>query len=213
MTPFSTRLIVFLTLVVAFHTSPIAYAEEPRADWKPSDAGKYMDEREKTWLEFSDARRGKGTEQTTCISCHSVLPYVLARPALRKLTGTRTQTEHETKLVLRTKKRVENWKDLDTEKFGLFYDFSEQKKKESWGTEAILNAVVLAFDDNYQGKSAPSDVTKLAFANLWKTQLQAGDQKGSWASGLPQGKAPGAEPLQSGLVSLGIDQARRRSDK
>src|SRR5262249_32312793 len=68
----------------------------------------------------------------------------------------------------------------DSPKLGLFYDFNEQKKKESWGTEAILNAVVLAFDDRYQARRAPSDSTKRAFANLWKAQAAEGGQQGSW---------------------------------
>jgi len=76
--------------------------------------------------------------------------------------------------------RVENWKGLDSEAFGLFYDSNARKKKESWGTEAVLNTVILAFDDRIQGRSSPSDGTKKAFSNLWQTQLQTGDQQGSW---------------------------------
>jgi squalene-hopene/tetraprenyl-beta-curcumene cyclase len=76
--------------------------------------------------------------------------------------------------------RVQNWKKLDTKAFGLFYDDSDQKKKQSWGTEAVVNSVILAFDDRYQGRSSPSEATKQAFANLWETQVQAGTSKGSW---------------------------------
>jgi squalene-hopene/tetraprenyl-beta-curcumene cyclase len=76
--------------------------------------------------------------------------------------------------------RVEKWKQLDTKAFGLFYDNSDQKKKESWGTEAVFNSVILAFDDQYQGRSSPSEATKQAFLNLWQTQVQGGDHKGSW---------------------------------
>ena len=76
--------------------------------------------------------------------------------------------------------RVENWKQLDSEPFGLFYDSSALKKKQSWGTEAVLNAVILAFDDRIQGKSSPSDATRKAFSNLWQTQVQTGDEQGTW---------------------------------
>ncbi len=76
--------------------------------------------------------------------------------------------------------RVENWKNLDSEPFGLFYDSSDRKKEESWGTEAILNTVILAFDDINQGRSSPSDGTKQAFSILWQTQVQTGDHHGSW---------------------------------
>src|SRR5262249_212070 len=63
-------------------------------------------------------------------------------------------------------------------------DFSttstNKKKKEAWGTEAVLNALVLAFDDSYRGHKESSDATRAAFSNLWKTQVTVGDQKGSW---------------------------------
>jgi len=160
--------------------SPMAWSGEEAASWKPEDARKYLDEREKAWFEYSPASRGEGMTQSTCISCHSVLPYVLARPVLHKLVAGDVVTEFEKKLLAQTKNRVANWKKLDTAPYSLLYDFSEQKKKESWGTEAVLNAVILAFEDRYQGRSSPSESTKQAFSNLWQTQAKTGDQKGSW---------------------------------
>src|SRR2546430_10644664 len=50
--------------------------------------------------------------------------------------------------------------------------------RSSWGTEAVLNAFILAFDDRYQGRQAPSDSTRQAFANLWRAQAADGDQQG-----------------------------------
>ena len=41
-----------------------------------------------------------------------------------------------------------------TPRFRLSYDFDERKKVESWGTEAILNALVLASDDRRHGLAA-----------------------------------------------------------
>lgn len=154
-------------------------AGEP-SNWQPDKAEQYLDEREKTWFAFSSANRGEGATQTTCISCHSVLGYALARPLLRKRAGVETPTEQEKKLLDQTRMRVNNWKKLDTAAFGLLYDFSDSKKQESWGTEAVLNSVILAFNDHYQGRSSPSAVTKEAFAHLWKTQVQVGDYKGAW---------------------------------
>lgn len=133
------------------------------------EAGRYLDEREVVWFEQAD-----------CVSCHTVLPYALARPALRGLAGAKTPTGQETKLLAQIRRRVANWEKLDTEEFGLYYDDSEQKKKESWGTEAVFNAVILAFDDRYQDRPSPSEATKQAFANLWQTQARAGGDKGSW---------------------------------
>jgi hypothetical protein len=129
---------------------------------------------------------------------------------LRKFSGADKPTEYETKLLVRTRKRVENWKDLDTPSFRLFYDSDEQKKKESWGTEAVLNVFVVALDDRFQGRSAPSDLTKQAFSNLWKTQISSGDQKGSWDwldFGLEPWESKGARYYGAALAAIAIGTA------
>jgi squalene-hopene/tetraprenyl-beta-curcumene cyclase len=200
----------FATLAVILFACPVASAEDKSANWKPAAAAKSLDEREKTWLEAANTKRGQGSEQTTCVSCHSALPYILARPVLRKQMKADTPTEYEQKLLARTVKRTENWKDLDTPKLGLFYDFDEDKKKESWGTEAVLNAVVLAFEDHHQGKSTPSEITRKAFANLWKTQIQTGDNKGAWDwlnFGLEPWEAKGSRYYGTALASIAVGTA------
>jgi squalene-hopene/tetraprenyl-beta-curcumene cyclase len=149
--------------------------------WNKDLAAKYLDERGQVWLEsFPSAERGEGTGKTSCVSCHTLAPYALARPALRQLTGEKEPTKYENELLVATRKRVENWKDLDSPEFQLLYDFNERKKKESWGTEAVLNALILAFADSNQGRQESSSFTKMAFTNLWKTQVSGGDQRGSW---------------------------------
>jgi squalene-hopene/tetraprenyl-beta-curcumene cyclase len=158
----------------------MAWCGDESKAWKSEQAAKYLDEREKAWFEYAPANRGEAKTQSTCVSCHSVLPYALGRPALRKLVADDTATEFEKKLLAQTQSRVANWKKLDTAPFGLLYDFNEQKKRESWGTEAVLNIIILAFDDRNQGRSSPSESTKQAFSNLWQAQAKTGDQKGSW---------------------------------
>jgi squalene-hopene/tetraprenyl-beta-curcumene cyclase len=153
-------------MVVAF---PTALARGDSTIWKSNEAANYLDVRQTKWFEFAK-----------CVSCHSGLPYALARPALRKLVGAKTPSVQETKLLAQIRLRVANWKKLDTKEFGLYYESSDELKKQSWGTEAIFNAVILAFDDHYQGRSLPSDATKQAFVNLWQTQVQSGNNKGSW---------------------------------
>lgn len=164
-----TRLRSAVALIVVVFACSMAQAGGESLTWKPDEAGKYLDERQTVW--FARAK---------CVSCHSGLPYALARPALRKLVAVKTPPQQETKLLAQIRRRVANWKKLDTEEFGLYYDSSEQLKKQSWGTEAVFNAVILAFDDRYQYKSSPSEATKQAFLNLWQTQVQTGDNKGSW---------------------------------
>src|SRR5581483_4266085 len=88
--------------------------------------------------------------------------------------------EQEKQLLTQTKLRVENWASIETTAYRLLYDFDAQKKKESRGTEAIFNALMLAFDDRYAGRTSPSDTTQKAFANLWQAQVADGSNKGSW---------------------------------
>jgi squalene-hopene/tetraprenyl-beta-curcumene cyclase len=169
MTSMMSRLRSVAALGVVLSACLLAPAGEVPASWKAAEAAKYLDERERTWL-----------ASAKCVSCHTGLPYALARPALRKLGGDATPTEPEAKLLAQVRLRVTNWKKLDTKAFGLYYDASDELKQQSWGTEAVFNAVILAFDDRYQGKSSPSATTKQAFANLWATQVQAGTNQGSW---------------------------------
>ena len=152
--------------------------QDNKLGWRAEAAGRYLDERTTGWFAFDG--RGEGATRSSCVSCHTVLPYILARPALRKLTHALAPTEPEAKLLAQTRMRVEHWKDLDTAAFGLFYDSNDTKKRESWGTEAVFNAAILAFDDRDQGRKTPSEPTSQAFANLWATQVQSGDFKGSW---------------------------------
>lgn len=174
------RLLSSVALIGVLLSGSIVRAGGESTGWKPEEAAKYLDQREHVWFAFSSAKRGEGATQTSCVSCHSVLGYALARPVLRKHLGVSTPTAHERKLLDQTRNRVANWTKLDTEAFGLLYDFNDRKKRESWGTEAVLNTVLLAFDDHYQGRSSPSAVTKQAFSNLWKKQVTTGDHTGSW---------------------------------
>jgi len=94
--------------------------------------------------------------------------------------GEKTPSEQETKLLAQIRRRVANWSKLDSKEFGLYYDSSEEMKKQSWGTEAVFNALILSFDDAYQGRSSPSEATKQAFLHLWETQVPTGDHRGTW---------------------------------
>jgi squalene-hopene/tetraprenyl-beta-curcumene cyclase len=154
--------------------------DSPGEGWDAPAAGEYLDLRQKAWFESQVAERGAGENKSSCVCCHTLVPYAIARPALRKITGVAEPTEFEGKLLEQTKMRVANWTDLDTERFGLLYDFNDVKKKESLGTEAVLNALMLAFDDRYRGRPAPSEMTRKAFEHLWETQLLDGERKGSW---------------------------------
>jgi squalene-hopene/tetraprenyl-beta-curcumene cyclase len=136
--------------------------------WDQEAAAKYLDDRMDLWFNAGKKLR-TGETKTTCVSCHTTVPYVLARPALRRAMKATEATPQEVKLYEETARRVEGF---DTRQ--PLYDFSESKKTESRGTEAALNALILASADAAQNRREPSAVTKKAFDQLWQTQRPDG---------------------------------------
>jgi squalene-hopene/tetraprenyl-beta-curcumene cyclase len=72
-------------------------------------------------------------------------------------------------------KRVRIWKDAAPYYSGQGY---AGKAAESRGTEAVLNALILANYDAQRGQL--SDDTRAAFENMWALQQRTGDKRGSW---------------------------------
>jgi hypothetical protein len=71
-----------------------------------------------------------------------VIPYALARPALRRALHVDAQTPQEARLADETSRRVQTYDSHQP-----LYDFDEDKKDESRGTEAVLYALILASAD------------------------------------------------------------------
>ena len=142
--------------------------------WDPRAAAAYLDSRAEWWMSWPNAARDRGT---FCVSCHTAVPYALARPALRTIMGERERTAAEVKLVANVATRVNLWNEVAP-----FYPDQSRglpKTSESRGTEAVMNALILATHDARNG--ALSDDTQQAFTNLWALQFTAGDMKGAWA--------------------------------
>ena len=53
------------------------------ADWNPRLAAQYLDSRQKEWFAWPRANAGA----KPCVSCHTGVTYLLARPALREALG------------------------------------------------------------------------------------------------------------------------------
>ena len=159
-------------LIVAC-SHPETKAVNTASTWDQKAAAAYLDQREGWWMGWPVASRD---HETFCISCHTAVPYALARPALRKVLGEETPSVNERKLLDNVIKRVRLWKEV-----GPFYDSAgyDHKADESRGTEAVLNALVLASYDAQNGKL--SDDARAAFDNMWALQLTTGDKKGSWS--------------------------------
>ena len=140
-------------------------------DWSAKSAAAYLDGRMSWWSTWSNSARD---QETFCVSCHTSLPYALARPSLRTALGEREPSAIEAKVLQSVTKRVRLWNEVKP-----FYSDEKSgapKTAESRGTEAILNALILV---NYDG-SHLSPYARLALDNMWALQLKTGDAKGAF---------------------------------
>jgi squalene-hopene/tetraprenyl-beta-curcumene cyclase len=135
--------------------------------WDERAAADYLDRRESQWMAWPQAARDHGT---FCISCHTAMPYALARPALRAALSEQTPTADERKLIENVTKRVRLWKDVQP-----YYTGTATQSR---GTEAVLNALILASYDAQSGQMTTD--TRVAFDNMWELQENSGDNKGAW---------------------------------
>jgi squalene-hopene/tetraprenyl-beta-curcumene cyclase len=155
------------TVMLACATAaPLAAAQaapvEP-AGWDQAKAAQYLDDRIDLW--FANARTLKtGEGKTSCTSCHMVVPYMLASPALRRAMQASDPTAQEVRLLKETTRRVETYPDHEP--------LSASRKAQGRPTEAVLNALILAREDAQRPQV--SEVTRKAFRQLWETQRPDG---------------------------------------
>lgn len=155
----------------------LAQSGAPAADsarWSGKAAAAYLDGRIAWWMTWPSAARDR---DTFCISCHTALPYAIARPALRTALGEQGASPNERKLLDNVVKRVRMWKEVEP-----FYSDQTRgvpKTSESRGAESILNALILATADVPAGKLSPD--ARLALDNMWALQLKTGADKGAWS--------------------------------
>jgi hypothetical protein len=118
------------------------------SDWSPRAAADYLDARQKAWLEWPTAKAPGGV----CISCHTNMTYLLARPALRAVLHEPDPTPYETALLASLRERVPK-----REGKQLFPNFAKETiAAQGAGVESILAALFLKSD--------------AAFDRLWSLQ-------------------------------------------
>ena len=148
-------------------------ADAPTSSWNKQAAAQYLDQRETWWQAWPRAQKDHGT---LCISCHTVVPYAMVRPELRRDLGDAAMTAPEKVMFDSVEKRVGDWAEMapfySDEKYG------KGKAAESHATEAVLNAVILASYDAAQGQLRP--ITRKAFDEVWALQEADGPLAGGW---------------------------------
>ena len=120
-------------LIGLFVAARLAAADLQVHKWNPAAASRFLDQREAWWASCPRAARDQGT---FCVSCHTTIPYALARPALRAVLHEQSPSNDERELRENVAKRVRLWNEV-----GPYYAGQD---RESRGTESVANAVVLA---------------------------------------------------------------------
>ena len=132
--------------------------------WDARLAAQYLDSRQKDWFDWPRAKAIGGT----CFSCHTGMPYLLARPALRRALGESQPTSYETGLLDGLRARVDKKHPKDLSPEG-----REPGASQKLGVESIFSALFLALQD------PNSPEVRQAFDRLWSLQIQDGPAKGA----------------------------------
>jgi squalene-hopene/tetraprenyl-beta-curcumene cyclase len=119
-------------------------------DWNPQLAAKYLDGRQQEWFAWPQARSPNGP----CVSCHTGMPYLLARPALRRVLKETQPTMYETGLLDRLRSNA-----------------GAKPAGALQSVETIFAAMLLP-----QGDAAQ----QATFDQLWALQKKDGDLRGGW---------------------------------
>ena len=90
--------VLLLPLVLVARISPAQANRSDGGGWNREAAAKYLDQRMDIWFERGEKLK-TGAAQTTCVSCHTVIPYALARPALRRAMHVTELTPQEARLL------------------------------------------------------------------------------------------------------------------
>ncbi len=163
---------VGLWSAIPVHGASDSSASGP-GSWNRQAAASYLDSREVWWQSWPRAQKDHGT---LCISCHTVVPYAMARPALSHELSESGMSPAEKTMFDSVEKRVSMWSEMVP-----FYSDANNgpgKTAQAHSTEAVLNAVVLASYDARQGRLRP--ITRTAFNAAWALQLSSGDSAGGW---------------------------------
>jgi squalene-hopene/tetraprenyl-beta-curcumene cyclase len=154
------------------------------ADWNPKLAADYMDARQKDWFAWPRAN----ANAKPCVSCHTNLTYLLARPALRKTLGESAPTQYETGLLAMLKSRV-----ADTDPKAMYPTAQGAFADQERNVESIFAALFL---------DSPE-----AFDRMWK--LQRADGTWDWNSAnLDPWEMPESEYFGAGFAAIAASREK-----
>ena len=188
---------------VAIAIAACSHRSVPANSWDPQAAAAYLDRRIEWWMGWSGAARDRGT---FCFSCHTAVPYALARPSLRAALAEVAPTAPERQLMDDVRQRVRLWS--ATRPFYTDERHGPGKSAQSRGTEAVLSALMLAWDDARSARLGAD--TRAALDNMWAVQQGSGPDRGAWAwldFNLAPWEVPDAQYYGAALAALAVGVA------
>jgi hypothetical protein len=184
-----------LTLLLAH----VAQAED--LPWNAEGAARFLSSRQQAWLDFTVKRAEKRgqSQNAACASCHTVLPTLLAEPAIDQALGRQEPTPYAIVYEDRIRDRVMRPDAAENARFGYLHS-----------AEPIIYALALVLEDRERHQTALSRETEEAFRHMWAEQLRQGDAKGSWLwadASLDPWETPEAVYYGTALAALAIGNA------
>lgn len=171
--------------------------------WDQAAAARYLDARQTWWQDWPHAQKDHGT---VCVSCHTQVPYALARPVLRKDLGESKISDPERAMLDSILKRVNLGSAVTT-----FYTDAEHgpgKTQEARNAEAVNNALILVAYDAQTQVLQPA--TRRAFDAMWSLQEQSGEKAGAWVwqnFHFSPWEAPESEYYGAAMAALAVGMA------
>jgi len=143
-------------IVLSLFTLALATSSAFAADWSPEAAARYLDGRQQEWFVWKTAQSADGP----CVSCHTGMTYLIARPALRKALKETEPTTWEKGLLDRLRANV-----------------GAKPAGPLQSVEAIFSAMFLSDAD---ARTTMSVHRQKAFDQLWSLQNGEGANQGAW---------------------------------
>ena len=137
-------------------------------DWNKQLAADYLDARQKAWFEW---RAPKNDPGGPCVSCHTGITFLQARPALRAALHQTEPSVYEKGLHEAIANR------LDNEKPGRMFPghVKEPMASQAAGVDTVVSAFSMSI-----ASSSSGEFTK-ALDRMLLTQIKEGDSRGGWA--------------------------------
>lgn len=136
------------------------------------------------------------------MSCHTTLPYAMARPA-------HGQSEELTKMRSLIEERVKLFDNIGFN--GNIPAWYEEFKQSSYSNESVMNAITLVYMDKGVDNPTLGDSTKTALKLMWERQIKDGPHAGGfdWLDkfGLAPFENEGAAHWGSAMVAVAIGEA------